>query len=375
MSDKKIYRCPDTDCDETSSDEEVILESIQKWRTIIEKLEAGYTIENYYSDSCALCAKYPDFDCEDCLLYKKTGKICNDLGFTTFKYGNIEHDKEKALEGAREMLEYLIDLADSEEVKIPEENYKLPDIRKEDLQGLTDNEILDKSIEKWKTVKSKLEQGLSVSNVGRLSCALCVGICDCEECPVYNKTKIVACIETPYDNLEFSCDDSVIPTPDNIKLAQDEIEFLESLKTKETTKSLLYELNIKIIDLDIRSTIKLDTIRIITDQVITSYEFEQLIKLVLEYKASIYVYANEIIIQFPTDNRDALNIGQTNQKLKFKEFLGEEIELEVVNPSESMVHNHLNIYKDGKLIGYMHLFYEKPTDKFEQRITTYFCNR
>ena len=299
--------CPDTDCDETSSDEEVILESIQKWRTIIKKLEKGYTIENYFSDSCALCAKY--VHCDDCILKESTGKSCDDLGFETFSSGNYFHTKEKALEGAREMLKHLIELADNTGVEIPEENYKLPYIREKDLQGLTDNELLDKAIEKWKTVKSKLEQGLSVSNVGRLSCALCVGICDCEECPVYNKTKIVACIETPYDNLEFSCDDSVIPTPDNIKLAQDEIEFLESLKTEETTESLLYELSNKIVDLDIRNTIKGETIRIDTSQVITSYEFEQLIKLVLEYKASMYVYANEIIVQFPTDNRDALNIG------------------------------------------------------------------
>ena len=307
MSGKKIYRCPDTDCDETSSDEEVILESIQKWRTIIKKLEKGYTIENYFSDSCALCAKYEH--CDDCILKESTGKGCAELGFETFSSGNYFPTKEKALEGAREMLKHLIELADNTGVEIPEENYKLPDIRKEDLQGLTDNELLDKAIEKWKTVKSKLEQGLSVSNVGRISCALCVGICDCEECPVYNKTKIVACIETPYDNLEFSCDDSVIPTPDNIKLAQDEIEFLESLKTEETTESLLYELSNKIVDLDIRNTIKGETIRVDTSQVITSYEFEQLIELVLEYKASMYVYANEIIVQFPTDNRDALNIG------------------------------------------------------------------
>lgn len=373
MSDKKIYRCPDSDCDETSSEEEVILETIQKWRTIIEKLEAGYTIENYYSDSCALCAKYADSDCDDCLLYKNTYMICNDLGFATFECGNIEHDKEKLLEGAHEMLKHLMELAESKGVSL-EENYSLPNIEIEDLRNLSNNELLDKAIEKWKTVKTKLEQGFTVSNSGVRSCALCIAFHDCSGCPIYNKTREVGCINTPFDNIELVYNGKIMPTYKNIKIAQDEIKFLESLKTEKTTKTL-DDLSDKISELDIVNSVKNETIRIITDQVITSFEFEQLIKLVLEYKASIYVYANEIIIQFPTDNRDALNIDQTSQKLKFKEFMGKELELEVVDPAEPIVHNHLNIYKDGNLIGYMHLFYEKPTDKFEQKITTSFWNR
>lgn len=294
MSGKKIYRCPDTDCDETSSDEEVILESIQKWRTIIQKLEEGYTIENEYSDSCALCAKY--VNCDNCILHELTGKSCDDLGFETFSSGNYFHTKEKALEGAHEMLNNLLGLADNTGVEIPEETYKLPYIREKDLQGLTDNEILDKAIEKWKTVKSKLEQGLSVSNVGRLSCALCVGICDCEECPVYNKTKIVACIETPYDNLEFSCDDSVIPTPDNIKLAQDEIEFLESLKTedKEEPELCVQErFANELIKFDTEKcldiTVKPNDNVCIKSRVIYSTELSKIMELIEKYSAIAFI--------------------------------------------------------------------------------------
>jgi len=99
---------------------------------------------------------------------------------------------------------------------------------------------LDKSIEKWE----KIVDGTGVDD-GINNCALCVQYQDffCEGCPVYEKTEITGCKNTPYTEWESHWENNHLKGFDFFprkimcdeckKLAQKELDFLRSLKPKK----------------------------------------------------------------------------------------------------------------------------------------------
>lgn len=95
----------------------------------------------------------------------------------------------------------------------------------------TNKEAIKESIRKWKFILDSLllayDENVELKNYSD-SCALCQLHMEkkgtCEKCPVFNKTKVRGCKNTPYIKFTKSEDLS-----NRIKYCRKEIEFLEGL--------------------------------------------------------------------------------------------------------------------------------------------------
>lgn len=94
---------------------------------------------------------------------------------------------------------------------------------------------LRESIEHWKRLSSgKLNKG---EDIGPDHCSLCKlfwgnklrGVDDCNGCPVYARTNLKYCVATPFDAADTEAIISGITSDDFKKIANLELEFLQSL--------------------------------------------------------------------------------------------------------------------------------------------------
>lgn len=96
------------------------------------------------------------------------------------------------------------------------------------------------SIKKWKAIVNKTGVDKGASN-----CPLCqlYAAYECEGCPIFEKTDMLGCDATPYDEWRGYTDSyakrGYIKVIDDVslKLAQVELEFLKSLLPKKSTKT------------------------------------------------------------------------------------------------------------------------------------------
>lgn len=111
-----FFRLPDAP--ELKTTKEALDHSIEKWKTIVEKMKEGHELFNVHAPSCALCAKFfknsddeLTENCSGCPVYKKTGnKYCETTPYEKFSGHRIEHNLK--LMYAIQELEFLKGLKD-----------------------------------------------------------------------------------------------------------------------------------------------------------------------------------------------------------------------------------------------------------------------
>jgi hypothetical protein len=233
----------------------------------------------------------------------------------------------------------------------------------------TNEEALEHSIKKWETIAKALNEGKKITNYHAKSCALCqrnIKSFHCGDCPVALKSQTYGCQDTPW--IQFS------ENP-NYTNAIAEVEFLKSLrkpKPKTPNELLLEELKSKGINA------KIDANNIVIDLtgILWCSSIATVIALVKKHNANMYIEDSAIKIhsvqeiipgikggyQRVEEQTEKEILGKTSTtlddtKIPFKDFFnGEKLEVKIVDdPDPEENHSHLEIYKDGKKLGYFHL--------------------
>jgi len=96
--------------------------------------------------------------------------------------------------------------------------------------GMTVDQALDLSIEKWETIVKHIEEhGITVECGGRHTCALCgmFWLPMCEGCPIHAETGQHGCVSTPYDDYDSWCGSD---SDENLEHAKAELKFLKGLR-------------------------------------------------------------------------------------------------------------------------------------------------
>ena len=115
------------------------------------------------------------------------------------------------------------------------------------------SKALDASIEKWeKNLRNAQAKWDSLITLGGMDCPLCRSFLlddageellpddqRCRGCPVYEKTKLIGCAGTPYDDVSFLMEDEPDEEDEKsqelwyeelVAAVEDELNFLKSLK-------------------------------------------------------------------------------------------------------------------------------------------------
>jgi len=127
----KVYEMPDTpETYKNMPDAELLKLSLEKWQTILEKLEEGYEVTNHQAYSCPLCRQYLlESGCEGCPIERDTSEhSCqgtpygdNHLDIHTLTEDDIEAVKEEIT-----YLEYLYEQYKEPEPEPSEPKLEIP---------------------------------------------------------------------------------------------------------------------------------------------------------------------------------------------------------------------------------------------------------